>query len=198
MTGNVMAAVDENDWIGQNQGSVNGDEKKFNGLNKNIVNFCKNKNNIVVEVPPVVNRDCEECFAENIELKVALEEFLLEFDTFIDITITRVEGVEFLLITPDTNTIEQLCAQLENAVEEGLLPISDDLLRFVLLQILGKDFETQIEELIECLLEKGVIVDRELNLPGISIFDNRIDDGLQPSMNVECICDNPICDQIRQ
>ena len=54
MTGNAMDATDENDGMGQlqSQGFANG-ERKFNGFDRNILNVCINKNNIVAEKPIV-------------------------------------------------------------------------------------------------------------------------------------------------
>ena len=177
-----------------------------NGIDKNIVNFCKNKDNKIVvaldEEPPVVNRDCEECFAES-GLIEPIEDLLGEFDGLAQFVITKdVEGEAFIgeafIITPQTNTIEQLCAQIENAEEETGIPLSDELIRLVLLIILGEDFQSEIDVLIECLLEKGLIVHRESDISQTSLSDNGIDNefhGLKDNLKVDCSGD-PICNEI--
>ena len=47
---------------------------------------------------------------------------------------------EGFIIGPETNTIEQLCAQIENAAEELGIPLSDELIDFLLSGILGEGF----------------------------------------------------------
>ena len=56
--------------------------------------------------------------------------------------------------------------------------------------ILGEGFESGIDAVIECLLEAGIIVDRE------PLFLNGLDEGLRANGNVECTGD-PICERIR-
>jgi hypothetical protein len=70
--------------------------------------------------------------------------------------------------------------------------MSDVLIDNVISTLLGiADYTTSesgIDALIECLLEAGIIVDRELSPPPPieEISDNRIDDGLMSNVNVEC------------
>ena len=87
------------------------------------------------------------------------------------------------------NTLERFCNQIENAAETIGVPLSDELIRFILLGIIEEQtgsttgFESGIEALIECLLEAGIIVDREP--PSISA------NGIS-SPNVQCTGD-PLC-----
>jgi hypothetical protein len=78
---------------------------------------------------------------------------------------------------------------METAAETLGVPLSDELIRFILLRIIEEQtgsttgFESGIEALIECRLEAGIIVDREP--PSIST------NGMYSS-NVQCTGD-PLC-----
>ena len=79
-----------------------------------------------------------------------------------------------LTIASGTNTIEQLCAIIESSAPFYGAPIPADALDQVLSSLLVGDPDADVpalDALIECLVEAGVIVDREL--PG-SISDNAI------------------------
>ena len=100
--------------------------------------------------------------------------------------------VTTIAIGPETDTIEQLCFQIDNSSKIFGVPLSDVLIDLVILGILGVDFETPesgIDALIEYLLEAGLIADREP--PPMSISDNGIS-----SANVECTGD-PLCARLQ-
>ena len=116
---------------------------------------------------------CKECFAVNSNLQTAILDFLAESESVTFSIFFSEDGIgEGFLIGTETKTIEQLCAQIENAVEELGVPLSDELLESFFTFIIGQDFEAEIEELIDCLLKAGIIVDREP--PSDTISDNPI------------------------
>jgi hypothetical protein len=129
-----------------------------------------NNDNTVVGEP--ISELCEECFAANSALQTAILDFLAESEVTISIFVSEDGIVEVILIGPETKTIEQLYTQIENAVEELGVPLSDELLKQFFTFILEGDFDAEIEELIDCLLKAGIIVDREP--PSDSISDNPI------------------------
>ena len=144
-----------------------------------------NNNNVVVEEEPI-SELCEECFAENSALQTATLDFLADFEGLATFGTSTTDGVREIsdgfIIGSETETIEQLCAQIENAVEELGVPLSDELIDLVFSFILNVDFldpNPAIDALIECLLEEGIIVDREL----------------PPFPTPDSISDNPITTQ---
>ena len=69
---------------------------------------------------------------------------------------------ESIAIGPGTDTIEELCFQIENSAKIFGVPLSNGVLKVVLTNILfetGIDFEDEIDVLIECLVDAGVIVE---------------------------------------
>ena len=204
--GAATAAANEGGQEGANTQNGNGLADRIN-FDRNLVNVCANVNdNEQVKITPLPEEEedlgCEECFAEHPELKAAIEELLatLDFGDFAFIAIgppiTAPGEEEVFVITFATDTIEQLCAIIQNSEEETGVILSDDFLRLVLSSILGSGFESEIDALIECLLEKGIIVDRDFDPTSIS--NNGIDSGSIPNVKVECIGDNPICQRILQ
>ena len=103
-------------------------------------------------------------------LQTEISDALVEFEGIISFT-----DVDFsLTIASGTNTIEQLCAIIESSAPFYGAPIPADALDQVLSSLLVGDPDADVpalDALIECLVEAGVIVDREL--PG-SISDNPI------------------------
>ena len=96
------------------------------------------------------------------------------------------------LFVPDTDTIEQLCAQIENAVENFGVPTSTFSFSYYFLQTFLEDgFEAEIDDLIDCLLKAGIIVDREP--PSDSISDNPIT--TQSNNPITTQSNNPITTQ---
>lgn len=133
------------------------------------INNNDNENNVVVinettPIPPTPpDLSCEECFAANSTLQTAIEEFLAELGPFefTSSELITTDGIaELFWVGFPTETIEQLCAQIKNAVEELGVPLSDEIIKKYFTFILGEEFEAGIDTLIECLLEKGLIVDR--------------------------------------
>ena len=104
-------------------------------------------------------------------LQTAIEDFLDEFDGVISTTFITVSAGEIIaedfITGAQINTLERFCNEIENAAETIGVPLSDELIRFILLGIIEEQtgsttgFESGIEALIECLLEAGIIVDRE-------------------------------------
>jgi hypothetical protein len=172
--------------------------------NKNSFKFvCINNNNNTVigggeeEQPELPDLACEECFAANSTLQTAIEDLLAGFDelgSVIIFGILTTDGVnqigDSITFAPQIDTIEELCSQIENAPISLSAPLSDELIRLAFSNLLGEDFEAGIEELIECLLEAGIIVDREeIEFPG------GLNDELSTSGTVQCT-GNPICARI--
>ena len=179
--------------------------KKFNKDGSAFV--CINDNsNVVVgggeepipeePIPEEPDLACEECFGANSTLQTAISDFLVEFDGIFTFGFGRGET---LLIAPGTDTIEQLCAQIESSTKLYGDPLSDVFIEFVLSFIFEEEFaalEPGIDALIECLLEAGIIVEAEF--PSIQISNNEIDDdsnGLIAGMKVDCSGD-PMCKEI--
>jgi hypothetical protein len=163
-------------------------------LNKTIVNLCfinDNDNNTIVDGGNETEPDlaCEECFAANSTLQTAILDTIANLDEE-DSSASRVSTVdgegdiiaEVFIISPETDTIEKLCAQIKNSVENFGVPMSDTLLRVSFSFFLdavaeGGPSQAAIDDLIECLLEKGIIVHRDLPPPlPIEICGNGMDD----------------------
>jgi hypothetical protein len=180
-----------NGYGGQQSGYDNKNSFKFVCINNN--------NNTVIEEEgegeePIPEPDlaCEECFAANITLQRAILEFLVDFDGI------SINGSPFgiLVLGPGTDTIEQLCDIIESSASLYGVPMSDVVLKFFFSDILGVDPftpESGIDALIECLLEAGIIVHRELPPPPPdSISANGI-----AGTNSQCIGD-PLCENLLQ
>ena len=163
-------------------------------LNKTIVNLCfinDNDNITIVDGGNETEPDlaCEECFAANSTLQTAILDTIANLDEE-DSSASRVSTVdgegdiiaEVFIISPETDTIEKLCAQIKNSVENFGVPMSDTLLRVSFSFFLdavaeGGPSQAAIDDLIECLLEKGIIVHRDLPPPlPIEICGNGMDD----------------------
>jgi hypothetical protein len=153
--------------------STNGDRNYVDKKNDFRVVCINNNNNTVVGAEPIPEPDlaCEECFSANSTLQRILIDFLTSGEGLTATLFT--EGSEGQLIAEafaagaQIDTIEKLCNELEKATEYLGVPLSDDIIRASLLAIVAFEtgstigFESSIDELIECLLEKGIIVDRE-------------------------------------
>ena len=91
------------------------------------------------------------------------------------------------------DTIEELCNEIENAAEFLGVPLSDEIVRDfiggVIQFVIGPGYESSVDELVECLLEKGLIVDRDV--PQDSIAANGIASG-----NIQC-AGNPLCARLQ-
>lgn len=151
----------------------------FGGGNKNgpsgsdnngFVFVCINNNNNVVGEE--LDLSCEECFSTTASLQEVIRDFIVSRD---DDFIFEIPNGEFLELTFEIDTIEQLCTLLEGTVGYSV-PLTDVLLEHVLTSIVRIQtgstvaLQTEIDTLIECLLEAGIIVEGE-PLP-ISTSDN--------------------------
>ncbi|HET7642009.1 MAG TPA: hypothetical protein VFK40_00755 [Nitrososphaeraceae archaeon] len=151
-----------------------------------------NNNNIVVEeveeIEPI-SKICEECFAANFTLQTAISDAIANVDDGDDesfrISTVDAKGdiiADTFVFNSETDTIEKICNQIENAVENSGVPMSDTLVRTFFSLLLdrngeGAQYQAALDDLIECLLEKGIIVHRDFATPPPSeICDNRIDD----------------------
>jgi hypothetical protein len=120
-----------------------------------------NNNNTVVEEPiPSEPPTCEECFGANTILQAVIEDFLIEQTQTRDFT---GQFPQFLTIPFDVDTIEQLCVILEGPNFHSN-PLTVSLLDFVFTQIVieqtgSHGLEAEIDALIECLIEAGVVID---------------------------------------
>jgi hypothetical protein len=190
-----LAAQDEIGW-------TNDDRKYTDRENKfSVVCINNNKNNNTVvgggEEEPI-SELCEECFATNSTLHAAILDFLAEFDdVLVFSTSTGEEGQgDGFIIGPQTDTIEQLCAQIKNAVEDFGIPLSDLLLESVFDSMFtdhetgSNPYEDGIDDLIECLLEAGLII--HVEIPPGSISAN----GLS-NPNIQCT-GSPLCAKLEQ
>ena len=141
-----------------------GGDGRPSGDDSNSRFICINNNDNTVVEGEEPDLACEECFAANSNLQTAIEDFLVDFD---GITIDAGPFGIFVL-GPGTDTIEQLCDMIESSAPLYGIPLSDALLKLFLSDILNVDPKapnTEIDTLIECLLEAGIIVDRELPPP---------------------------------
>ena len=109
-------------------------------------------------------------------------------DAFTSLFISQGGIFEYFFVGFPTETIEQLCAQIENAVEELGVPLSGGIIKQFFIKNLGNGFSAEIDTLIECLLKEGIIVDRETP-------DSISSTGLD-SINVKCT--GPICAKLEQ
>jgi hypothetical protein len=184
-----------------NDVSYDGSDGQSNSETNSRIVCINDNNNVVVgggeePIPGEPDLACEECFGANSALQTAISDFLVEFDGIFTFGFGRGET---LLIAPGTDTIEQLCAQIESSAKLYGVPLSDVFIEFVLSFIFGEEFgalESGIDALIECLLEAGIIVEAEF--PSIQISNNEIDDdsnGLIAGMKVDCSGD-PMCKEI--
>ena len=153
--------------------SVN-DDKDFVDRANNFSFKCINNNdNTVVEGEEPISKLCEECFAANSTLQRTVIDFLTETENpFLETGFTEDSTGQLIseayVIGAQINTLERLCNQIENAAETLSVPASDETIRKVIEGIVffqtgnTTGFESSIDALIECLLEKGIIVDRDL------------------------------------
>ncbi|MDR4512263.1 MAG: hypothetical protein MRJ93_11235 [Nitrososphaeraceae archaeon] len=146
MTGNTMAADEENDGTGQqqSQGFANGKQKPKD-IKNNIANICVNKNILVAaEVPPVVNQDCEDCFSSLDEQ--VINRFLMTVDAILN----------SLQVDAQINTLEDLCNFLETSTQ-----ISSVEKWQLLSTALGSESlpRPTIDNILQCLEDLGIIVE---------------------------------------
>jgi hypothetical protein len=163
-------------------GASNGD-RSFVDRENDFAFVCINNNNNTIIEEPTELLTCEDCFSADNTLQEIVEDFLVTMELGLSfVVIFGPDDVETLNIPLDVDTIEQLCPLLEGH--------SDVLVEGLILSMVEEQtgsitgFESSIDALIECLLEAGIIVDRESPGP---IFDNGI-----ASANVECTGDQ-IC-----
>ena len=101
--------------------------------------------------------------------------------------------VEVMAMGGQIDTIEELCNEIENAAEFLGVPLSDETVRGliggVIQFIIGPGYESSVDELVECLLEKGLIVDRDF--PPDSISATGLD-----NMNIQC-AGSPLCARLQ-
>ena len=138
-----------------------------------------NNDNTFVEAEEPISELCEECFSANSALQTAILDSLVEFEGSFSFNFVDPPNTGFLIIGPGTDTIEQLCDMIETSSEFYGVPVADVVLeKFIIdfLEFVGEidptTLESEIDALIECLLEAGIIVEGE-PLP-ISISDNPI------------------------
>ncbi|HEX5185354.1 MAG TPA: hypothetical protein VFV86_00565 [Nitrososphaeraceae archaeon] len=178
--------------------AAQGDEPNTGYGDRNFVdrtsNFsfkCLNNNNNVVvqeegEEPGLA---CEECFAANSTLRAEIIDALVDFEGSIVFS-----SEDFIFaITSGTDTIEELCAILESSSEFYGAPIPSDVFDTGLSFILsgGESINVPaLDELIECLLEAGILVDIDFGADLVSAT------GLD-SMNIQCE-GSPLCAKIEQ
>ena len=128
-------------------------------------------------------------------------EFLLEFNSTLTVGIPTVDDTgkvieETFSLGSETNIIQQLCFQIENAVKIQGVPMSDSNLRLSFSLILDGipergPSQAAIDELIECLLEHGIIAHRDFTpSPSDSISATGLD-----GINIQCTGD-PLCAKI--
>ncbi len=169
-------------------GLMNGEsdsDRSFVDRENDFAFVCiNNNNNTVIEEQPLELVTCEDCFSADSTLQERVEDALVDQTlTITYIVIFDDFQTESLTIPANVDTIEQLCPLLEGH--------SDVLIDSIISSFLEVDTEAPnsgIDALIECLLEAGIIVDREL--PPIEICDNGIDDDgddLVDSEDPECL-----------
>ena len=191
----VQATEDEGEIGASSSGSDGG---RPSGSDSDYRFECIDNNDFVVvggEEEPI-SELCEECFAANSRLHTAILNFLVEFDGVSISQFFSEDGIgEIFFTATETNTIEQLCAQIESAVEIQGVPLSDEVIEEFFNFVLGGGFEAEIEALVECLLEAGLIVDREP--PPETSSAAGLDNGLRASGTVQCTGD-PLCAKLEQ
>jgi hypothetical protein len=184
--------------------SANGDRNYVDKKNDFRVVCINNNNNTVIgggeEPIPEPDLDCEECFAANSTLRSAIINALSIGGWTTTAFTVDSEGelfAEAIVGGGQISTIEELCNEIENAAEFLGVPLSEvtvsEFLNFILGFTSEDSFESSIDELVECLLEKGLIVDRELQ-PIDSLSANGID-----NTNVHSQCTgSPLCAKLEQ
>ncbi|MDR4512422.1 MAG: hypothetical protein MRJ93_12045 [Nitrososphaeraceae archaeon] len=157
MTGNTMAA-DENDWIGQqqNHGFGNG-EKKFKGFDRNIVNVCINKNNIVAEESVDT---CESCIEKTLD-----EDQITNINNALERAAQQGDPIFFQVGTDDAQlvrSLDQVCEIINNAGGQVTVENINSFFIQVNKQLkLGQDDPIPpdvIRQLILCLQDAGLVV----------------------------------------
>jgi hypothetical protein len=169
-------------------------EKKGKGFDDCVIDNNNTNTNIISGGNQTTPEDlaCEECFAVNSTLQTEIIDALVEFNG----SIAASDEESGLIITSGIDTIEQLCEILESSAELFGAPVSSGLLDDVLAFLLtGEFFDIEVpalDALIECLLEAGIIVERELPPPPPdSISANGI-----AGANVQCTGD-PLCARLQ-
>ena len=145
---------DEDDGHDSNSLSQEGNNDNGVNLDKNIINVCKSINNNVLNAQEPEPLTCEGCFESSGGLQEAIEKGL-EIATG---TISSSSEGEIIEIPGNVNTIEQLCPLLEGHSDV----LVENVIKFIYeIQEPNPNFpQAEIDVLIECLLEAGVIVER--------------------------------------
>jgi hypothetical protein len=180
--------------------SANGDRNFVDRENDFSVVCINNNNNTVIgEEEEPISELCEECFATNSNLQTAFLDTLVEFDGGFSFTFTEPPNTGFISIGPGTDTIEQFCDMIETSSEFYGVPIADVVFELFIsefLEIVGEidptTLESEIDALIECLLEAGILVEGEPLPSPDSIFANSL-----ASANIQCTGD-PLCAKMEQ
>ena len=178
--------------------------KSDSNTNSKIVCINNNNNGPIGEEVEPISKLCEECFAANSTLQTAIIDALSSGIGFVTFDFTEDSEnplvAEVIAAGGQINTLEKFCNEIENAAEFLGVPLSDDIIRENLLFMIetttgnSAGFESSIEELVECLLEKGLIVDREPFEPIDSLSANGIDNA-----NIQSQCTgSPLCAKIEQ
>jgi hypothetical protein len=125
----------------------------------NIVN-----NFVITEIDP-----CEACFNVDSTLKAAIEDQLVKQT----VDFGFVVGSDNLIIPSGVDTIEQLCPLLKGHTDV----LIDSIISTIVLIQTGSTtaFQAEIDALIECLIEAGVIVD---TTPGLTASNINTSGGL--------------------
>jgi hypothetical protein len=178
-------------------------ERNDNDFRFVCINNNDNENNVIVvnettPLPPEPDLACEECFGANSALQTEILDSLIEFDGLVYVYSPTPPNTGLIMIAPGTNTIEQLCDLIESSAEFYGLPVTDVLLEELIFAIIGLNggdpttLESEIDALIECLLEAGILVEGEPLPPPDSIFANSL-----ASANIQCTGD-PLCAKMEQ
>ena len=179
-------------------GYYDGYEKKGKGFDDCVINNNNTNTNTNINVgvgggnqtTPPEDLACEECFAVNSTLQTEITDALVEFNGTLFISTLG----SVLIIGPGTDTIEQLCDIIGTSTEL-FGPVSNLVLDRTLSFILAGQFGIEVpavDAIIECLIEAGIIVERELPPPPPdSISANGI-----AGANVQCTGD-PLCARLQ-
>jgi hypothetical protein len=180
-------------------GLMNGgrdDDRNFVDRENDFSFVCINNNNNTIVGAEPLSKLCEECFAANSNLQTAFLDSLVEFDGGFSFAFTEPPNTGFISIGPGTDTIEQFCDMIETSSEFYGVPIADVVFELFIsefLEFVGEidptTLESEINALIECLLEAGILVEGE-PFP-ISISANGI-----AGANIECTGD-PLCARLQ-
>ena len=132
---------------------------------------CNIVNNFVIHVTD----PCEGCFSANNALQAVIEDQLVKQT----VDFGFVVGSDNIIIPSGVDTIEQLCPLLEGHTDV----LIDNVISTIVLIQTGSTtaFQAEIDALIECLLEAGVIVEATAGL--VAPFDINTAGGLASSLS---------------